>query len=138
MRRPPGDEFLARPRRLRRDQTEPEARLWNYLRNRGVAHSKFRRQVWLGAFIVDFLCAEAKLVVELDGMTHTSAEAQAYDQSRTAQLGALGYRVIRFWNDDVMHNIEGVLQQIEIALRDPSPSHAAHGPLPLPQRGEGI
>ena len=77
-------------------------------------------------------------MVELDGVTHTSEEEQAYDQCRTAQFQALGYRVIRFWNEDVMQNIDGVVQQIEIELGNPSPSHAPHGPLPLPRRGEGI
>ncbi|MES2044528.1 MAG: endonuclease domain-containing protein [Pseudomonadota bacterium] len=136
MKRPPGTEALKFQRDMRRNMTEPEKRLWHVVRNRQIGNAKFRKQSWLGPFLVDFLCAEAKLVVEIDGDGH--AHQQGYDERRTVWLAAEGFRVIRFSNDEVMRNLDGVVQVIAEALR-PSPSHSASpsGPLPLPQRGEG-
>ena len=110
--------------------------LWAHLRNRQLAGCKFRRQVWLGPYIVDFFSAEAGLVIELDGDTHTRAAAQAADAVRDAFLARQGYRVLRFWNHEVTGNVDGVLQTIAAAL--PSPSRrAATGPSLSPEgRGE--
>jgi len=140
MKRPPGKEALERQRELRREPTEPEKQLWQCLRGRRVAGLKFRRQVWLGPFIVDFFCAEARLVIELDGETHTDPEAQAYDARRTALIEAEGYRVRRFWNNDVMQNIEGVVVAIEEAARAlaPHPPTASRRAPPSPLQGEGF
>ncbi|RXD05836.1 endonuclease domain-containing protein [Sphingomonas sp. UV9] len=116
---------------MRRDATEAETRLWQNLRSRRLANFKFRRPVWIGPFIADFLCMDAMLVVEVDGSQHIGDVA--YDADRTAYLANKGYRVIRVWNNDVMQRMDGVLDAILSALSSvPSPSHASHGPLPLP------
>jgi very-short-patch-repair endonuclease len=137
MKRPPGNASRDRQRDARKTPSEPEHRLWQVLRNRQVCGLKFRRQVWLGPYIVDFLCAEARLVIEIDGETHASPEAQDYDKRRTALIETEGYRVCRFGNDDVMTNIDGVAVAIVAAANEPSPSHASHGPLPLPVGEKG-
>ena len=134
MKRPPGKDKLQRVRRLRRDMTDAEIKLWSRIRasQMGV---KFRKQVWLGAHIADFLSVEAKLVVEVDGGQH---DLQGEEDARRAQaMAALGYRTFRFWNHDVLQNIDGVLMTIQEAL--PSPSHRPHGRRvpPSPQMGEG-
>jgi len=108
-----------RARRLRHNQTDVEAKLWSRLRARNIAGAKFRRQYPIGHFIVDFCCFEQRLVVELDGGQH--AEAGAFDQRRTDFLVAEGYRVLRFWNNEVTENIDGVLGRILEALTLPSP-----------------
>lgn len=103
-------------RRLRVDQTEAETRLWSRLRNRAFFGFKFRRQMPVGPFIADFLCAERKLIVELDGGQHAES---ARDADRTAWLENEGYRILRFWNNDVLANTEGVLTQLLEALGAP-------------------
>ncbi|MCX5514153.1 endonuclease domain-containing protein [Kaistia algarum] len=117
-------------RRLRRDQTDVERRLWGYLRDRRLDGWKFRRQVPIDSFVADFVCKEAMLIVELDGSQHADHRAE-HDARRTASLNILGYRVIRFWNNDVIGNLDGVLSAILAALKQ-----APH-PDPLPQAGEG-
>src|SRR3982750_1238110 len=126
-------------RRLRANQTDVEKRLWSRLRNRGLLGLKFRRQVPLGDFVADFVCADHALVVELDGGQHASSEAR--DDRRTVWLEARGWRVIRFWNNEVNENVDGVLQMIAAACGidvDPlhSEKHRRPHPDPLPQ-GEG-
>ena len=119
--------------------TEAEKRLWSRLRGRRLEGFKFKRQEWVGPFLADFLCSEARLIVEVDGSQH--ADGAAYDNCRSAYLGKDGYRVLRFWNNEVMADLEAVLTSIrsELLQRVPSPSHAAlpRGPLPLPKVGEG-
>ncbi len=137
MRQRDGTEALNRARGLRRNATEAEDQLWYHLRSRRLGNFKFRRQVWIGPFIADFLCMDARLVVEVDGSQHV--EDVVYDDRRTAFLATKEYRVIRVWNNDVMQRMDGVLAAILDALtRVPSPSHASHGPLPLPvgERGK--
>ena len=114
-----------RVRRLRREQTEAERRLWVRLRDRQLDSAKFRRQHLVGSFIADFCCSEHRLVVELDGGQHVVQEDA--DQARTAFLNQRGYRVLRFWNHEVMQDLEAVLQQIVAVLQDPHPN-------PLPSR----
>ncbi|HEY1607123.1 MAG TPA: DUF559 domain-containing protein [Allosphingosinicella sp.] len=131
-----GTEPLIRVRALRRSATEAEKRLWSALRSRRLEGSKFRRQMWIGAFTADFCCMEARLVVEVDGSQH---EALAeYDRLRAEALAKEGYRVLRFWNNEVMGEREAVLRAIraELAMRVPSPSRPAtrDGALPLPHR----
>jgi very-short-patch-repair endonuclease len=99
-----------RARQFRRPLTPPEALLWAKLRNRQCGGFKFRRQVVMGRFIADFECAEAKLIVELDGMSHENTVD--YDAARTEWLQQLGYRVIRFTNDDVRNRLESVFEAI--------------------------
>jgi very-short-patch-repair endonuclease len=110
---------------MRRDPTEAEQKLWWHLRHRlPLPGTHFRRQVQIGRFIADFVCHERRLAIEIDGGQHaTTAEA---DTKRTARLEADGYRVLRFWNNDVLSNIDGVLGEIQLALAttptpDPSP-----------------
>ncbi|HIC81777.1 MAG TPA: endonuclease domain-containing protein [Kiloniellaceae bacterium] len=112
---------MSNARRLRRNETEAERRLWAALRNRQLAGHKFRRQVPLGRFVVDFACYDEKLVVELDGGQH--ADHAQEDEARTAWLEARGFRVLRFWNSEVLENMEGVLERIvEVLEEDGSPS----------------
>lgn len=104
-------------KRLRRDATDAEDRLWQALRNRQLGGLKFRRQASVGRFVADFVCAGKQLIVEVDGGQH-SEEA---DAARTAKLEALGFRVIRFWNNDVSENLDGVLTRI-LAEADTMPA----------------
>jgi len=89
--------------------------LWRVLRNRFQA-VKFRRQQPIGPYIVDFVCHEARLVIELDGSQHAEQAARAYDAIRTQFLEADGFKVIRFWNNEVRANLEGVVQAIQLHL----------------------
>lgn len=122
MRRPDSEspKSLTRVRDARRDATPAEGKLWSRLRSRQLHGHKFRRQVWLGPFIADFYCADAKLVVEIDGDSH--ATQIDYDQRRTARLNQDGFRVVRVANADVLQNIEGVLEYIASNLPSPSQS----------------
>ena len=116
-------------RRMRAEPTEAERVLWQRLRHDIVlVGSHFRRQVAIGPFIVDFASRRAKLVIELDGGQHDWQ--QASDASRSRRIEAAGYRVLRFWNNDVLGNLEGVLSEIQRALPptpDPSPPQAGGG-----------
>ena len=119
-------------RRLRRDSTKAEQILWRQLRNRQLDGFKFRRQVTVGPYIVDFVCAEAHLAVEADGGQHTATS----DSRRSAFLEALGLRVIRFWNNDILENPEGVLETI-LAAAKTGRAEEGPSPCPLPRAGEG-
>ncbi len=118
--------------RLRRDRTEAEDRLWKIVRNRQLGGYKFRFQASLYPYVVDFLCIEARVIVELDGGQHSEAK----DAPRTAFLESSGYRVLRFWNNDVVENIDGVADTLlavltaaakKKALTQPSPAKAGEG-----------
>lgn len=100
----------ARARLLRRRMTDAERRLWSKLRLRQVDGLRFRRQAPVGPYIVDFICLETKLIVEVDGGQHAADKEK--DDERTTWLEAEGYRVVRFWNNDVLSNTEGVVQMI--------------------------
>jgi very-short-patch-repair endonuclease len=112
-------------RAMRKEPTEAEKKLWWHLRHRlPVTNTHFRRQVRLGRYIVDFASHGAKLVIEIDGGQHV--EQAAADAERTRFLEGEGYRVVRFWNNEVLTNIDGVLEAIASALAttptpDPSP-----------------
>jgi very-short-patch-repair endonuclease len=114
------DDRTVAARRLRRDATEVERRLWSALRKSALPW-KLRRQHPIGRRIVDFACPHCKLVIELDGGQH-EAEALA-DATRTAEIAEHGYRVIRFWNNEVIDNLDGVLETIrrELAVSSGSP-----------------
>jgi len=102
--------------KLRRDLTPAEQKLWAYLRGNKLNGVKFRRQHALGPYIVDFCSIKAKLIIELDGSQHL--EQEEYDLERTAYLKSQGYKVVRFWNNDVMNDIQGVLRAIDVTLRN--------------------
>lgn len=103
-------------RRLRREKTDAEARMWRCLRDRRLAGLKFRRQHRIGIYIVDFVCVEMRLVVELDGGQHL--ERAGDDERRAGFLHDRGYRVLRYWNDDVLVQTDAVLEVIWAAVRD--------------------
>ena len=104
-------------KRLRRDMTDAEKLLWQHVRNRQLGGFKFRRQCTIGPFIADFACIENRLIVEADGGQHSESTS---DANRTDYLERQGWQVIRFWNTDILTNIDGVLEAILIALRPPS------------------
>ena len=104
------DTLRRRARQLRNSATDAERRLWQYLRLKQLGGFKFRRQVPIAGYIADFLCCEAKLIVELDGGQHS--EREDYDRRRTLVLQAVGYRVVRYWNDDVLLRTSLVLEDI--------------------------
>ncbi|MBZ0091616.1 MAG: endonuclease domain-containing protein, partial [Sulfuricellaceae bacterium] len=116
--------MLANAKALRRNQTEAEQRLWYHLRAHRFMGFKFKRQKPMGRYIVDFVCSERRLIIELDGGQH--AEQVRYDRQRDAWLRSQGYTVLRFWNNDVMQGLESVLEQIRVTL-SPSPSPAGGG-----------
>ena len=98
-------------RRLRHEQTDAERILWRHLRGRRMRSAKFRRQHPIGPFFADFCSIERRLVIELDGAQH--ADRSREDEMRTSFLNSRGYRVLRFWNDQVLENVEEVLCAIE-------------------------
>lgn len=110
--RPVDPRIRSRAAAMRGAPTEWEAALWQELRNRRLGGLKFRRQVAIGSYIVDFACNERRLIIELDGAQHQEDAAQAYDARRTAWLHAQGYTVLRFPNDDVLHDLDGVCSHI--------------------------
>ena len=120
-------------RELRRDSTPAERLLWSHLSNRQLGGLKFRRQTTVGPYVVDFLCVDAGLVVEADGGQHDTA----IDASRTAFLTARGLRVLRFWNNDIIDNVEGVLETI-LAAASGGHETGKPSPCPLPHAGEEI
>jgi len=111
-------------RNLRTNQTDAEQLLWKHLRNRLFMGTKFRRQQIIESYIVDFVCFEQRLIVEIDGGQH--ADQVERDARRTVYLESQGFRVVRFWNNEALNNIEGVLETIRSELISPHPA-------PLPQ-----
>ena len=108
-----------RARELRREATEAERVLWGALRNRQLDGHKFRRQTPIGPFIVDFVCMERRLIVEVDGGQHD--ERREYDEERSAALMSEGFRVVRYWNSEVLSDVEAVADSILLELGGPSP-----------------
>ena len=108
------DLLLSRAKAMRHEATGPEARLWSILRAKQINGVKFSRQVVIEPYIADFVARTYKLVVELDGDTHATRQAQ--DEVRTAHLASKGYRVLRFTNIDVMENLSGVVDAIGAAI----------------------
>ncbi|MDJ0944655.1 MAG: endonuclease domain-containing protein [Kiloniellales bacterium] len=118
-----------RAKSLRKNPTDAEMRLWSHLRRRQIAGIRFRRQVSIGPYVVDFASHEAKLVIEVDGGQHDLGSAR--ETARTRRIQEDGFRVIRFWNSEVLGNFEGVVLSIEAELTSHPP------PQPSPTRGEG-
>ena len=124
-------ELLEKARDLREEATDAERRIWNKLRDRQIANAKFKRQQPIGQYIVDFCCHEGRLIVELDGGQHAQQQKK-YDEKRDAFLEAQGYRVMRFWNHDVLQNTDAVLQTIynyltTVIVETPSPQPSPEG-----------
>lgn len=109
----PGKRSFAKT--LRRDMTEAEGRLWEQLRGRRLEGLKFRRQVPIGSYVADFFCADAMLIVEVDGSQHADS---VHDRQRAMALKALGFRVLRFWNDEVLREMNAVCDTIIAYAKD--------------------
>jgi very-short-patch-repair endonuclease len=118
-------------RRLRVNQTDAETVLWNRIRNRQIDGHKFVRQEPIGGYICDFVCRERRLIIEVDGGQHSESVA---DVIRDGRLTAEGFRVVRFWNNDVLGNLEGVLVTIQSELSKQEPLTPTLSPQ---ERGEG-
>jgi very-short-patch-repair endonuclease len=108
-------------RSLRRNATSAERRLWQGLRREQLAGFRFRQQVILVGFVVDFACFDARLIVEVDGATHSTDSELARDAARSAALRAAGFAILRFTNDDVFSNLDGVLETIRMKLMELRP-----------------
>jgi very-short-patch-repair endonuclease len=110
--------LIVRAKQLRHHQTNAETVLWHRLRAGRLAGYRFRRQHPIGPYVVDFVCLEAKLVIEVDGPTHDDRQR---DQRRDRDLASRGYSTLRFWNNDLYENIDGVIEMILNQLVPPSP-----------------
>lgn len=113
-------------RKLRKSETDAERKIWEQLRSRNLNGAKFRRQHPVGPYIVDFICINEKLIIELDGSQHQ--QQQTYDAQRTAFLEQAGFRVMQFWDNDVLLQTENVMQAIVDALCSPSPQPSPREP----------
>jgi very-short-patch-repair endonuclease len=129
MKKRPADGAHGRARTLRQNMTEAERRVWQVLRSQQMKGFKFRRQVPIGRYIADFVCHEARLIVEIDGGQHERSSPR--EAERTGFLQNQGYRIVRFWNNEVLANLEGVHQTITDELGRITPTQ------PSPIKGEG-
>jgi len=127
------DYYQELARELRRNMNDAEKLLWSRLRNHRMGGRKFRRQDSLGTYIVDFVCLDARLIIEVDGESHGNDRREALDAQRTAYLEKLGFRVRRFWNDDVLTDLDGVTDIIFEELN----GRSRPTPQPSPRWGEG-
>ena len=125
-----------RARRLRKNLTDAERKLWHCLRMRQLEGHKFRRQVRIGPYIADFACLKAMLVIEVDGGQH--AEARLYDSRRDDFMHGQGYRVMRFWNNEVLSNIDGVWQVIVAVINNTGSCGGTPHPSLPPQGVKGL
>ncbi|WP_422358091.1 endonuclease domain-containing protein [Qipengyuania flava] len=121
-------DLIPLAKRMRREPTKAEARLWSIHHAGRMDGAKFKRQEQIGDYIVDFVCFAERLIVEADGSQHVENGA---DQVRDAWLKSQGFRVLRFWNDDILRDTDAVSEAIHAALRPPLPN-------PSPARGEGL
>jgi len=126
------DRPTEKARGLRNDATNAEQMLWRQLKGSRLQHLKFSRQMPIAGYFADFVCRSHKLIVELDGSQHI--EAATYDVKRTRALEAAGYRVVRFWNNDLTSNMPGVLETILTAA---SGTERVPTPQPPPASGRG-
>ena len=116
---------LSFSRQLRRRQTDCERYLWRFLRDRRFLGLKFRRQHPIGPFVVDFCCLESRVILELDGGQHISAHC--YDRKRSQYLEQEGYRVLRFWDNEVLREVDAVFAKIDSVLKTPHPALSPRG-----------
>ena len=107
------DELTEKARYLRKNMTPQENIMWNHLRNKRYKGLQFKRQEPINRYIVDFVCHSKKLIIEIDGGQHNEDKNILYDNERTKYLESLGYEVVRFWNNDIDNNIEGVFEEID-------------------------
>ena len=128
-----GDGSIERARERRKNPTPAEQALWSILRGSKLEGFKFRREQRLGPYFGDFVCHEIGLVVEADGDTHFDEEGKRRDALRTAFLEREGYRVLRFTNDEIMTNLDGVAEVIHAALTLTLPPPSAAGPSLSPE-----
>jgi very-short-patch-repair endonuclease len=117
--------------------TDAEKNLWRHLRNLPVENSHFRRQATIGPYFADFACHDRRVVIEVDGGQHGEARHMLHDEKRTKFLEAKGYRVLRFWNNDVLSNIDGVKQIISDVLAEPPPTPDPSPPRFAREEGDG-
>jgi very-short-patch-repair endonuclease len=120
---------------MRANPTPAERRLWSMLRDRRTPDAKFRRQYVIAPYIVDFACIERSLIIEADGGQHSESTS---DRRRDAYLHSKGFRVLRFWNNEVIENPSGVFELISAELHTPHPPTAAQRVPPSPMTGEGL
>lgn len=106
-------KILQRCKELRKNSTPQEIIIWSRLRAKRFKGLKFKRQQPIGKYIADFVCLDKKLIVEIDGWQHKEEKQERYDQRRTEFLESLGFKMLRFWNDEVNNNLEGVFLKIE-------------------------
>ncbi|MBI2383932.1 MAG: tRNA adenosine(34) deaminase TadA [Gammaproteobacteria bacterium] len=130
-------EYVHKARQLRAAMTEAERSLWSQLRSGRLGGWKFRRQLSIGSYFADFACFEARLIIELDGGQHAEERA-AHDATRDAWITAQGFRVIRFWNNDVIGNLPGVVEEIQRCLDLSAVPTGDPSPLPPPAGGGGV
>ncbi len=107
------NDLTAKARELRCNLTPQEKILWNILKNRQFYGYRFLRQYIIGNYIVDFICKEKHIIIEIDGGQHNKEKDIVYDTKRTKYLNSKGYQVIRFWNNDIDNNIEGVYKILQ-------------------------
>ena len=112
------DKRVPRARRLRRDMTDAERKLWWHLKRIPIEDTHFRKQATIGPYFADFASHRRRIVIELDGGQHNQPHHAAADAKRSEYLQSQGYRVLRFWNNDVLSNIEGVMESIFATLQD--------------------
>jgi very-short-patch-repair endonuclease len=123
-------------RELRKNATPAERRLWWFLKA-GKLGVTFRRQAAIGSYVVDVVCFPAKLIIELDGPQHLTPAAIEHDERRTAWLAAQGFHIIRFRNQELDEDVQGVVQGIARALQEREPPKSPLSPNPSPPRGGG-
>ncbi len=104
---------LEKAKELRKNMTSQERKLWNILRNHQFYGYEIRRQYPIDKYIVDFICRSKKIIIEIDGGQHNEKYALEYDKKRSTDLGKLGYKVIRFWNNDIDNNLDGVYKILQ-------------------------
>jgi very-short-patch-repair endonuclease len=132
---PSRKELLARAKWMRANPTDAEKRLWSILRNKGLSGYKFKRQVILDWYIVDFVNFEHRLIIEADGSQHADNK---YDERRDSYLKSQGFNILRFWNSDALKESKVVAETIWHALQSPPLPSAALRLPPSPARGEGF
>lgn len=115
-------EEIVLARGLRKRQTDAERALWNKLKDKQIEGVRFRRQQPIGSYIVDFVSLERRLIIEIDGGQHNERKVKEKDEEREKWLKEKGYQILRFWNNDVLTNIEGVLEKIKETLEGKTPS----------------